>query len=414
MTIQELSKYKRILILGYGREGKANERFLKQFVPSAQILIGDEKLDPSYLDLQSKADLVIKTPIIHKSKVTIPYTTGTNIFLANLPNRERLIGVTGSKGKSTTSSLIAAMLKAGGKKVELLGNIGRSALDVFCDGIDEDALVVMELSSYQLDDIQFAPHVAVFTSVFPEHLDYHGGFEEYFKAKANITLKQHAGDLFIYHPGYPELDNLATKTEAHAIPFEELSFPVESTKLLGQHNLDNMRGAWSVAKRFGVTPEQAKQAIEEFEPLPHRLTNIGTYKGITFIDDAIATAPEPTILAIETLKTVDTIFLGGTDRGYQFDELAKTLKKHQVANVVLFPDTGSRIKTAIESVGDYAPTLLETTDMKAAVEFAYQQTKPGKICLLSTASPSYRLWKDYEEKGNLFTRLVKELGNGNE
>ncbi len=408
MTIAELQTKKKIVLLGYGKEGQATERFLQNHAPQAEIVIADQTRDPNYLALQAAGNLVIKTPGIPKRLVTVPYTTATNIFFANV--KRPVIGVTGSKGKSTTSSLIAAMLQAGGKRVRLVGNIGSPALDA----LDEDVLVdlyVMELSSYQLDDIERAPEVAVFTSFFPEHLDYHGSLEAYFDAKANIVRKGDKNQVFVYSQHYPELQELVAEAPGEAVPFvEDLPFSTEGMRLRGVHNLQNICGAWTVAQRFGVTPQRAEEALKNFTPLPHRLTDIGTFKGITFVDDAIATAPEATIQALQSWPHVETLFLGGTDRGYVFDELAKMIDASDVKNIVLFPDTGAKIKATLEKVSRRSFAWCETESMEEAVRFAFSHTSQGKACLLSTASPSYRLWKNFEEKGDEFTKWVKKLG----
>lgn len=418
MRFEELEG-KKILILGYGKEGKSTEKVLRAKLKDPQIVIADQADGPDYLSKQNDCDIVIRTPGIPLRDITAPHTTATNLFFGNI--RNKVIGVTGSKGKSTTSSLIYAILQQAGIKSRLIGNIGKPALDVLLDEIDPEEIFIMELSSYQLEDIEHSPHISVITSIFHEHLDHHGSLEAYFEAKARILDKATAGDFYVYNPTYPMLDALAKVIAAKAalakvappqfVPFVE-SFPFDASriKLEGAHNQENIRGAATVARLLGVSDEDIRRAVEEFQPLPHRLTFIGQFKGIKFYDDAIATAPEPTIFAIQTLKDVDTIFLGGTDRGYDFSGLAKAIAASGVRNVVLFPDTGERIAKALEDFGgEYE--ILRTSDMQEAVEFAYAYTEPGKTCLLSTASPSYSLWKNFEDKGEEFVRWVKKLGD---
>jgi UDP-N-acetylmuramoylalanine-D-glutamate ligase len=241
---------KRVLILGYGKEGKASEHFLRTHVPTASIIIADQSINPDYLSLQQEADIVIKTPGIPKQLVTIPYTTATNLFFEYLhihhPNNT-IIGVTGSKGKSTTSSLITHVLVSAGKKVHFVGNIGRPALDVLSEPIETDDVFVMELSSYQLDDIEYSPHIAVFTSLFPDHLNYHGSFEKYVEAKKNIIKYSTSKDIFIYNPRFPELAVLAKTTTVRSVPYLSYSRSIK-TQLKGEHNLDNIRAALTVAR----------------------------------------------------------------------------------------------------------------------------------------------------------------------
>lgn len=158
-----------------------------------------------------------------------------------------------------------------------------------------------------------------------------------------------------------------------------------------------------MAKLFGVRDEDIISAVNNFIGLPHRLEFVGEYNGIKFYDDAISTTPESTIMAIKALKNIDTIFLGGQDRGYKFLELEKNLKKYKIKNIVLFPDSGAKI---IKSKNNF--NTLKTESMQEAVKFAYKYTKHGKICLLSCASPSYSLWKNFEEKGDEFKKFVKK------
>lgn len=399
---------KRILILGYGKEGKATEAFLKKFVPDATIGIADQTNDPDYLNMQAQFDLVIKTPGIPRRLVTIPYTTATNIFFANLPPGVKTIGVTGSKGKSTTSSLIFSILKAAGLPVCFAGNIGQPMLTELMEPLADCQTFVLELSSYQLEDIEYSPDIAVFLNVFPEHLDYHGSMQSYIEAKSRIAEHMHAENVLVFNSANAFTSELAKRVGARTVPFLSAApFDLKSVALKGKHNEDNIRAALTVAKLFDVSDAVAQKALENFTPLPHRLERVGELLGITFYDDAIATAPEPTMAAIETLGAVDTIFLGGTDRGLDFRVLAKVICASSIHNVVLFPDTGEKIKHALEENCGRILNTLETTSMKEAVQFAFAHTKKEKICLLSMASPSYTLWKNFEEKGSEFAREVR-------
>ncbi|MEK7177401.1 MAG: Mur ligase family protein, partial [Patescibacteria group bacterium] len=187
MKLDQLKKYKKILILGYGKEGQATERFLKKFVPMAELGIADKKISDNYLDEQQKYDLIIRSPGISKNLITKPYTTASNIFLANIDNV--VIGVTGTKGKSTTVSLIYSVLKQAGKSVHLIGNIGKPMLDEMLKPIGKEDIFVCEFSSYQLDDIEYSPHISVILDLFPEHMNYHGDVKNYYNAKKNIITR---------------------------------------------------------------------------------------------------------------------------------------------------------------------------------------------------------------------------------
>lgn len=375
-----------VLILGYGKEGKVTEEYLKRYYPHLRIGIADERLSATYLDEQIGYDLAVKTPGIAMNKVMIPYTTATNIFFAH--NTNFTIGVTGSKGKSTTTTLISEMLSEAGKKVRLLGNIGNPMLGTLLADVDPEEIFVIELSSYMLEDIEYSPNIALLLNLFPDHMDYHGGVEPYYSAKRRIFQYQKPGDIRIEGP----------VTESVPLDRSELT-------LLGDHNFQNIQAAVRVARLCGVSDDAIASTLRNFKPLPHRLEYIGTVRGIDFYDDAISTTPESTIAGIRALGNVDTIFLGGSDRGYDFQELEEVLRDSGIRNVGLFPESGVRILSSPASRDGFR--ILETKSMESAVAFAFEHTEPGKICLLSTASPSYSLWKNFEAKGDEFAHFVR-------
>lgn len=405
MKLDDL-KNKKILILGYGKEGKATEQYLKTMLPGAVIGIADQSISPDYLSLQNNYDIAIKTPGIKKSLVTIPYTSATNIFFANV--RGTTIGVTGSKGKSTTASLIHHILKESGKQSHLAGNIGQPLLAELLVANNPEDIFVCELSSYQTEDIQYSPHISVITSLFPEHMDYHGSVEKYYESKHQLLAHAKVDDYFVYNPKYELLQEWAKKTSCKTIEVKSAA-SISQNPLLGEHNLENIQLAAAAAKLFVISSESINSAISTFKPLPHRLENVGTFKNIQFYDDAISTAPESTIAAIKSLKSIGTLILGGEDRGYDFNELVHIISTYKIFNLVLFPTSGNKIAELLEQKSVVMQNILKTSNMKEAVAFAYQHTPSGSICLLSTASPSYSIWKNFEEKGAEFQKWVKEL-----
>lgn len=415
MTIEELQTYKKILILGYGKEGKATEKFLHAHVPEAIVTHADQTDGPDYLQQQLEVDLVIKTPGIPQHLVTVPYTTATNIFFANLHQfapHAKTIGVTGSKGKSTTASLIHAVLRQAELPTHLVGNIGRPMLEELLLPVGEGDVFVLELSSYQLEDVKFGPNIAVFLTFFPEHLNYHGSLEAYFNGKARITLTQTEHDVFMYNPSDPRIAGLAEQTRARTVPFiPTIPFSTDHIKLIGEHNKNHIRAALTVTQELGISNEIARKAIEAFEPLPHRLQLVGTFRDVTFYDDAIACAPDAVMIGIQTLKDVDTIFLGGQDRGLDYTHLAEAVAASTIHNIVLFPETGKRMMESIIARCKRPLNTIETSSMEAAVQFAYANTEKGKICLLATGAPSYTLWNNFEQKGDEFQRWVREIGD---
>ncbi len=400
-TAFRLVGMKSVLILGYGKEGQTTQKYLKEYFPEKKTGIADQSQSPNYLEKQKEYDLVIKTPGLSKKNVTVQYTTATNIFFSRIKNT--IIGITGSKGKSTTTSLIYEILKQGGKKVRLLGNIGVPMLKALMGPVNKDEIFVLELSSYQLDDIEFSPNIAVITNLFPEHMDYHGGVGKYFEAKKNIIKFQSKNDFFVYNPKVARIKSWTENTNSKLVPFvQQIPLKQSEIPLLGQHNKDNIKVAITVAKLFKVSEQAIKRAIKQFKPLPHRLELIGEFKDIKFYDDAISTTPESTIMAIKSIPKIGTIFLGGEDRGYDFSNLERIIKKYKIKNIVLFPNSGKRIFKTRRGLN-----ILETSEMEKAVKFAYKNTAKGKVCLLSTASPSYSLWKNFEEQGREFKKYIK-------
>jgi len=390
------------LLVGYGIEGKATEQFLLKRCPQLIVAHTDQTDGPDYLDRQTKADISVRSPSIEPQAMRGQYTTGSNMFFARFHGV--ITGITGSKGKSTTASLLQAMLQAEGRSAVLIGNIGTPMLKALDQGTPE-TIAVVELSSYQLADCDFSPHIAVVTSLFPDHLDYHGSVEAYYAAKKRIITRQRPSDFFVYDPRGPAA-LWRDKTAAQPVPAAgALPVALSEIPLLGEHNVANVRAATAAARILGVSDDAIAKAIRTFSPLPHRLEPVGDWRGITFYDDAISTTPESTIVALKALVNVKTIFLGGTDRGYDFTALQSNLHTYGIENVVLFPDSGGRI------LPDRAGfRILETDDMTAAVEFAYAYTPPGSVCLLSCASPSYSLWPNYEAKGDEFQREVRRQG----
>lgn len=393
---------KSALILGYGTEGRATETYLRSRYDSLRIGVADQNDGPAYAEKQHEYDITIKTPSIPKEVVVRQSLSATALFFAEVP-RTQIIGVTGSKGKSTTSTLIHRMLQQTGRRVRLVGNIGKSALESLeQDPVEVDELFVFELSSYQLEDLDVSPHIAVVTSLFPEHLDHHGSLEAYYAAKQNIVRFQEASDVLIYTGGFAEVEQWAQEGRAQAIKAEPLPFTSENVSLRGAHMKQNAALAYQVAQRFGVSNAQAQEVLTSFEGLPHRLQHIGTYQGIAFYDDSISTTPESAIAGIRALGDVETIVLGGVDRGYEFALLEKELRASGVRNVVLFPESGERMLTSEEGF-----RVLHTSSMEEAVQFAYAHTQEGKSCLLSPAAPSYNLYKNFEARGEAFKAAVR-------
>lgn len=447
---------KKILILGFGREGRDNFRFLRKlwavggWRPKKVLGVGDrlefEKLDKkaqkliksdkkvklhlgkNYLRALKNYDVIIKSPGI-PPKIIAPFitrarqsrakgedetlvssptkkqkiTSQTEIFFENCPGK--IIGITGTKGKSTTASLIYQILKQGRVKAHLVGNIGKPVLSLLFKA-EPDDVYIYELSSHQLYNLKKSPQIAIFLNIYPEHLDYYKNFKEYAAAKANIALYQNKNDYLIFNPGDKIVSKIAKKSKAKKI------------LIRGKYYSLDKEAAKAVGKILKIPSGVISRAIRGFKYLPHRLELVGTFKGITFYNDALSTIPESTIAAIDALgNRVQTIMLGGFERNLDFKNLAKKVLKSKIKNVILFPTTGERIWKNITqlSKSDFNSSLLKhffVNNMADAVTLTYQHTKKGRICLLSTASPSFSIFKDYKEKGNLFKIYVKKYGKG--
>ncbi len=324
-----------------------------------------------------------------------------------------MIGVTGTKGKSTTTSLIYTILNAGGKDAVLVGNIGEPAI-AHVHEAKPGTIFVLEMSSAQLMDLTVSPHIAVVINLYPEHLDYHGSFAAYREAKRNICRFQKPQDAVFYSADTTGAWEVAEAGDGKKIPYaaEDAPIRIEETHLIGRHNLSNIAGASAVAAYLNIDRPAVRQAIQDFRGLPHRLQLLGTHHGIEWVDDAISTTPQSTIAALDALgPKVQTLILGGKDRGLTFHDLGERIAGSQVTQVILFPGSGPRIRQAIEDAHASGVEFHEASDMAQAVSIAKRVTQPGRICLLSTASPSYGMFRDFEEKGEAFAREVTGSGS---
>lgn len=429
MKLNQL-KNKSILILGFAKEGKDSYLALRKlratgdWRPSKALGIADRKQNKNYLKKVKNYDLIIKSPGI-PLRIVKPFLkkgakiiSQTEIFFENCPGT--IIGVTGTKGKGTTACLIYQILKRKGLRVKLVGNIGKPVFQVLLKAKKED-IFVYELSSHQLQNLKKSPKIAVFLNLYPAHLDYFRNFQNYKKAKKNITLNQTKKDFFIYNSDEKFLKEIAKKTKAKKIPFgikklKELKkiIPRKEIPLKGDFNLLNVLASVLVAEIFDIPEKTIRAALKSFKSLAHRLEFVGKYKGIEFYNDSLATIPQSTIAALDGLGAsgarVKTLILGGSENGVDFSLLAKKILKINVKTLIfLSPGTGEKIWQEIQlkkKKGDSVKSFF-VSSMAEAVKKAYQTTKKGKICLLSPAAPSFNLFQDYEERGNLFKKFVK-------
>jgi UDP-N-acetylmuramoylalanine--D-glutamate ligase len=434
MKIKNLEN-KKVLILGMGREGADSFVFLRKTFPKKKIYVADKKelnafdsktrkmlksdknvemiLGQGYLDHIKDFDVIIRTPGISLRSIKkyigkkAEVASQTEIFLDNCPGT--VIGVTGTKGKSTTSSLIYSVLKEAKLKVSLVGNIETPSLSFLLKARKDDVFVY-ELSAHQLQGLQKSPHIAVFLNIYPEHLDYYKDMKEYFAAKASIALYQKKSDYFIFNPKFKEISALAKKAESKKIainPDDFSDFFEVHKEFFGLTHLDNLIAALDVFKVLKIKEEIIVRAFKKFKRPAHRLEFVGEFRGIKFYDDSIATIPEAAVFAIDSLgNDVETLIAGGFDRGIGQEKLIDRIAGSGIRNLILFPESGRRIYSGIKKRGIETNCFL-VDDMEEAVRLSFENTSPGKICLLSPASPSFGIFKDYKDRGEAFKKCIK-------
>ncbi len=431
MKIKELEN-KKIIILGMGREGLRTLKFLRKYFPKKIIGIGDQLklkelnsqtqkiikkdrkvkkyLGKNYFNFIKEYDTIIRSPGIPLKKIRSSLkgkqvTSQTKIFFDNCPGK--IIGITGTKGKSTTSSLIYKVLKDNNIKAYLIGNIGRPSLSSL--SLNPKNVYVYELSSHQLADLKQSPHISVLLNIYPEHLDYYKTFQNYIKAKGRISKYQKKEDFLIYNSESKEIKKIAIKSKSQKIKINSIKLKNNFHKTI---NPLSIKTAVIIGKIFKISESKIFRSIKNFKPLPHRLEYVGNYKKISFYNDSLSTVPEASIMALDRLgRQVETIFLGGFDRNLNFKKLAKRIIKSSIKNIIFFPTTGRKIWKelgAFKKTGSY--NVFFTDNMKNAVKIAFKYTRKNKICLLSNASPSFGLFKDYKERGDLFKKYVKKYG----
>ena len=427
--IFDLSRYPSVAIFGFGREGRSFYDFAKKYLPNATLRIvdknepveiqGDEKVSifsgDGYLEGLSGVDLVVKSPGISLYNLGIAhdqynFTSTTELFIKHY--KKQIIGVTGTKGKSTLVSVMYDLFKNDGRKVVLCGNIGTPAFETL-ESVDDETLIVMELSSHQLHNIKHSPRVAILTNLFEEHLDYYKSLREYYEAKFNVMRFQNSDDIVILNlkEPYEELKAEIFQTARVYNVFEnELKRKVEFNMRNGFIHTSSLRLLEKIAEIFGVDAEIYLKTIREFKTLPHRLEYVATICGISFINDSISTIPEATIEAVKILKDVETLILGGHNRGIHYDSLVDFLATCDVENIVFFSDTGKIIFDKI-SARKRSPNLHYMKSLRECVEKAYEIAKQeNSIALFSPAASSFNQYKNFMERGDEFKNAVKEIG----
>ncbi len=431
---------KNIAILGFGREGKSTYNFIRKYLPTLHLTIIDKNpvdlvddfttiiTGDSYLDNLGDYDLIIKSPGISLKDIDITLfkdKISSQVELLLEVFRDNIIGVTGTKGKSTTSSLIYSVLKDQGKDTYLLGNIGTPVFDQI-ENYNKDTILVVEMSSHQLEFIKTSPHIAIILNLYQDHLDHAGSLEHYHANKMNIFKFQTTDDYTIYSE-----DNVYLSEQIKAYPYQGKKYPISFAQdtlvhlvdnkiylenellytdskrnLLGEHNLKNIMFVMTVCKILNLDLAKAKETIVNFKGLKYRMEYIGTYDGISYYNDTIATIPEATISAIKAIGNVDTLIFGGLNREIDYSQFIEFLNSSAVNNFICMPTTGYLIGKKMEE--NTTKNIYYAKDLDEAYHLAVEKTSKGMSCLLSPAAASYEFYKNFEEKGHAFELLVTQ------
>ncbi len=454
--IREMIKGMDVLILGFGREGKSTLAVLEKvggyrslaISDRAAISLAEGRTDirlitgEDYQKCLDAFDIVFKSPGIvlerDPSGNRCRIVSQTEVFFSCY--RDQIIGITGTKGKSTTTSLLYHILRCAGRDVVIAGNIGIPVFDHAQD-IKEGTIVVVELSCHQLEYMTVSPHTGVLVNIHEEHLDHYGTMEKYVAAKQKIYRNQKRGDILfcrediLPEAGTCEADVYAvfppvhTDGQAEDVPgggaqterqvriidgtifFGSYRYriPEQEIQLMGDHNFYDIAIVFAVCMQQGISVCQFDKGLKSYEILPHRLHCIGTRNGVKYYDDSISTICDTTIQALHTLKNADTVLIGGMDRGIDYRELIEYLSASPIPNIILMEATGKRILQEIRN--EYpqfqgVERLILTENLKEAVQMAKKVTRPGHSCVLSPAAASYGIFKNFEERGDRFAEYV--------
>lgn len=472
MRISDLAG-RRVALLGFGVEGRSTLAAIRSRLAEQPVTVLDQNPLPAEAAAALAADPAVAVctgdgalddlagfEVIVKSPGVSPYrgpaaaaliaaraagaivTSATELWFGENPGAT-VVAVTGTKGKSTTASLIAHLLAAAGRRVALVGNIGSPMLELVAQPpVPPPELWVMELSSYQIQDLHARPAIAVLLNLFPEHLDWHGSAERYFEDKTRLVQPSATGAapravvLDAQDPetrrrfGGPENPTIETAVwfnhpaglhvagergvDEQILDGDRPILPAGSLHVPGRHNLSNLCAALTAVRLAGVDPAAVAPAVERFRGLPHRLCVLGEREGVSWVDDSISTTPQSARAAVEAFPGRPiTLLLGGHDRGLDYGDLARFLVARPVETVLTLPDSGPRIAAAIRQARTEArvpeeapPRLVEAADLAAAVAEARRTTPAGGVVLLSPAAPSFGRFRDYRQRGERFAELA--------
>lgn len=454
--MRDLFKNKKVAVLGLGIEGRDLVKFLLK--QAAEVTVFDQKDEKEidFLGIRKDRvdlvcgedylsdglfgfDLVFRSPgvyrylpeIVEAEERGVKISSAVKLFFDLCPGK--IIGVTGTKGKGTTSTLIYKILKASGKDAYLAGNIGKPYLELL-PKLNKTSWIILELSSFQLMDLYKSPHIAVVLNITTDHLDWHKNIEEYIEAKTNIVKYQKENNFAVVSLDYKTTKSFTKYTKGKVFYFSKSKKVqgsyvksgkiISSTKkrdlevgntsdllLRGRHNWENVTAAVCASSLVGADIEIIKKVVFSFKGLEHRLELVGEVSGVSFYNDSFSTNSQPTIAAVNSFSESITLILGGSDKGLDYTEMAKKIaKKKNVATVVLIGEIAIKIKRALKKA-NYTRRILELgkSSMGKIVQTSIAQTPKGGVVLLSPASASFDMFENYKDRGNQFKNAVKSL-----
>ncbi|MEK9180537.1 MAG: UDP-N-acetylmuramoyl-L-alanine--D-glutamate ligase [Patescibacteria group bacterium] len=448
----------RIAILGFGREGQSVLKFLQNRgltrtgtrtdVDELWILdknpsiktppVLKKQLGPGYLKNLKRFDLIFRSPgipyslkeLVKARSAGVKMQSATKLFFSavggsasggeqirGLTLRQaqgiKVIGITGTKGKGTTSTLLRDILQRAGKDVYLAGNIGESPLEILprlsASSQRKSAIVILELSSFQLQDLKISPKYAVILEVFPDHQDAHLNLREYYEAKANIARYQTRGDKIFYFAHDAKSEAIAKKSGGKkiAVNTEKFkSFGPADLKLPGAHNFRNVVMAATVAQNLGIPQSVIKEAVKNFPGTEHRLEFVGNLAGVAFYNDSASTNPQTAAAAILAFPRQSKILIaGGQDKGLDYKPLANALKHSNTSLVILFGENQKKIAGAIQG----AAPVESVGTLEEAVRFAKERAHIGSVVIFSPGAASFDMFKNYADRGQEFKKILEAL-----
>lgn len=435
----------KIAILGFASQGQSSYEYWNRDGNELTICDQDEnqdlperaksKLGPDYLKNLDEFDLIVRTPILHPRQIAEanPETpnildkvwSNTNEFFKTCPSKN-IIGVTGTKGKGTTSTLIAKMLEADGKRVHLGGNIGIPPLELLNDNVQPEDWVVLELANFQLIDLKFSPHIAVVLMVEAEHLDWHEDLEEYIAAKQQMFIHQESEDIAIFYANNTTSESIAVASTGKQIPYFRMPGAevkdgainidgkeicnVNELKLLGEHNWQNVCAAVTAVWQITQDTNALKTVLTGFAGLPFRIEFRREVNGVRYYNDSFASQPDATIAALKAVPGQKVIIIGGYERGLDLTKLSEECKKQtNIRHVLLIGASATRVAKSFDVIGFNDYTISGSNNMTDIVKMAQERAQHGDAVVLSPGFASFDMFKNFEERGKAFNQAVAEL-----